>query len=266
MYTKGWHTDTISSTFFHDSWAHHNPTYDPIKATSYTASSATVGYVVLGPEMIRKSGPLRKRLQFSMHDLKDFAVSRAGKEGFRYIGDGFFYRYYPDNDRGKFSFSNLFSTSPCTAGDIRISYEVVDAKDGISAIGTLVRAAHNRIMVTPYTTRRSYCLGITRLGHSLTFDEMVASELRPRRLSMLLEAACMALWGMVLLWALDTGEMWGMLIGGGSLGLVALSLVVGFFEEWSFYRWALSMLAAATLVLGYRGLSNQHSQGRLTFR
>ena len=84
------------SLFFNQAAAHHNPQHDPFPFTEFAVNSAEIkttskNFELTSP-VIARLNTFTPKKHLSSEELKGFYSSKAHeKEGFKYIGDGFFY-------------------------------------------------------------------------------------------------------------------------------------------------------------------------------
>ncbi|KAJ3355355.1 hypothetical protein HDU83_003650 [Entophlyctis luteolus] len=182
------------SAFFDQPAAHHNPLHDPFPPTTMTAESAVLGkYTVSRPVLESANSGWSKRKSFPSEDLTDMMeISPASREGFRYIGDGFFYSTYSPTPTAQFiraagmalegslfdyqiadAVNALFGS--CTPGDIRVSYDAIVASEsrGGAAVGKL----ESDLSIGVFTSKGNYQLGLYENDMSTTPHRMLGNVL-----------------------------------------------------------------------------------------
>lgn len=134
-YTKEWVSSPISSLFYNDALTHFNPTRAPFfSETTYPSFPVPLnnGYS-LSTAALKFLMAKDLTVTLSEKDMSNFLMSKAAiTDGFRYIGDGWFYSSYQPSfiermlKYSNFQFYDLFAK--CEAGDIRAHFTVKNPK------------------------------------------------------------------------------------------------------------------------------------------
>eukprot|EP01102_Stenamoeba_stenopodia_P023047 TRINITY_DN9804_c0_g1_i2.p1 TRINITY_DN9804_c0_g1~~TRINITY_DN9804_c0_g1_i2.p1 ORF type:complete len:376 (+),score=53.76 TRINITY_DN9804_c0_g1_i2:134-1261(+) len=140
-YLLGWHSTRFPSMLFDQPFAHHNPQRDPFPGYNGDASSVQLGdSYVLPKEIIQKGFYDTKGMLFDQHSLGGFVNSIAAGEGFRYIGNGYFYSAYEQSGaeflarlagralEGSLDIQLGDFFASCKAGDIRVHFTAAAPK------------------------------------------------------------------------------------------------------------------------------------------
>lgn len=134
-YTKEWVSSPISSLLYNDGLTHFNPTRAPFfSETTYPSFPVPLnnGYSL---STVALKSLMAKDLSVTMDekDLSKFSMSKAAvTDGFKYIGDGWFYSSYQPSfiermlKYANFQIYDLFAK--CEAGDIRARFTVKNPK------------------------------------------------------------------------------------------------------------------------------------------
>eukprot|EP00324_Dicrateria_rotunda_P006706 CAMPEP_0206155578 /NCGR_PEP_ID=MMETSP1474-20131121/2212_1 /ASSEMBLY_ACC=CAM_ASM_001110 /TAXON_ID=97495 /ORGANISM="Imantonia sp., Strain RCC918" /LENGTH=247 /DNA_ID=CAMNT_0053554279 /DNA_START=152 /DNA_END=892 /DNA_ORIENTATION=+ len=155
-YTKGWVSSPIPSLLFDQPFKHHNPLRNPFPNRYWNVDSAGFGDYTLDFDVINSITSFKTKV-WDGDNLNHFSNSPALSEGFKYIGDGYFYSAYESsgmstimNAAGQFLEGSLLDIQlidflpQCTPGDIRVHYATVEPtsatviglqKDSIGSIG-----------------------------------------------------------------------------------------------------------------------------------
>ncbi|KAJ3118893.1 hypothetical protein HDU96_006544 [Phlyctochytrium bullatum] len=215
-YYKGWQSSPVPSLLFDQPAAHHNPQRDPFPRYSKVTPSARFGDFAVSSEVLSKAGPSKLKRDYTPADLKaGFATSPASGSSnpvnrFTYIGNGYFYSAYTPSTAESlfrlagtwlegsildFQIGDLFSA--CTAGDIRISFDVVHiSPKGATVIGQLL---NTRGDIGLYTTSRGYKIGLFAQDASTPAREILRRELIATRWYLLGARVVVLIWAFYLL-------------------------------------------------------------------
>jgi len=170
-YVKGWHRHTIPSILFDQPFHHHNPLRDPFPYAEQSAYYAKAGNYFVTKPLIERLGGYRWAY-YDKQALDSFQSSPAaripGGEAFKPIGGGYFYSSYQAGSLGfvarlfgmalegslDIQLGELFSQ--CTAGDIRVHFEIADPTS-VSVIG---RQIDEKGGIGLYQSTNGYNVGI----------------------------------------------------------------------------------------------------------
>jgi len=191
-YVKGWHSHTIPSVLFHQPFHHHNPLRDPYPSNEQTAYYAKAGnYFVTKPLLERLSS--HRWAYYDEQAIKSFQGSPASRE-FRPIGGGYYYSSYQEGTgttvarlfgmvlEGSFDLQLGDLFSHCTAGDIRVHYEIADP-ESVSVIGGQIDEKGG---IGLFQSRNGYNVGIMYGGIFRDAQELFDKDLWDHFLYMLL--------------------------------------------------------------------------------
>eukprot|EP01065_Artemidia_motanka_P014003 TRINITY_DN1792_c0_g1_i2.p2 TRINITY_DN1792_c0_g1~~TRINITY_DN1792_c0_g1_i2.p2 ORF type:complete len:462 (+),score=120.15 TRINITY_DN1792_c0_g1_i2:65-1450(+) len=220
-YTLGWRSHRIQSLIFDQPAAHHNPQRDPFPSRTIVSKDAAlspsgVGLVpILGEgRLLASSQPLAfapggvrppyswwehkmhewfgwqdVTLYGSLEEIRDLPHSNAGRENFRYVGNGGYF-FSPHQPSGMESFFRLTGQllegslldwqigdiiPSCHAGDIRVHFSVTNPSM-VSAAGQLTTARSGQPILVPFPTAQSYHIGMVQQG-SLSFKDMADADI-----------------------------------------------------------------------------------------
>ncbi|KAJ3313812.1 hypothetical protein HDU76_002546 [Blyttiomyces sp. JEL0837] len=216
-YYKTWNSHPISSIFYDQPVAHHNPSRDPFPSSDHTTSQAKFGDFKVRSEVLSRASPFAVKKSYSNAALEDFANSYAyqlngGPEGFRYIGNGYFYSAYSASlfeNIAKLAgrvlegsldiqLGDLFKI--CEAGDIRIRYEaVVVPVKGATVIGKLLNTKGE---IGVYTTTRGYQIGLYSHDASTPASDIFRSQIRDSRFWLILARLVVIPWAAIVTYSL----------------------------------------------------------------
>lgn len=193
-YIKHWRNSLINSFFFDQPGAHHNPDRDPYPSRIIVAENVRIGArnpVFLDNTVVRHIKGTRKPLRWSRQDpiLSDFLVSYAHRhDRFVYAGNGYFFSPNVESNVAfllkkftqwmegsilDYQFGDLIPS--CTAGDIRVKFDVIETKS-VSVIGNLsVDPQWNRFVLHEYLTPTHVSIAMVQEG-LYSVEEMLGKE------------------------------------------------------------------------------------------
>ncbi|KAJ3213158.1 hypothetical protein HDU67_003211 [Dinochytrium kinnereticum] len=215
-YYKGWQSSTVPSIFFDQPAAHHNPQRDPFPGYTRTSSSALFGDFRVAKSILTKATPLRQKRDYTPSDLRaGFDTSPAATTAttvnrFTYVGGGYFFSAYQPSTAERilrmagtwlegsildFQIGDLFSA--CQAGDVRISFDVVEVPEsGASVLGQLMNVRGD---IGLFTTSRGYKIGLYARDASTPPREILRREMISTRWSLLLSRIGILAWSLYML-------------------------------------------------------------------
>lgn len=236
-YLKTWSSHRVTSLFFDQPGAHHNPQRDPYPSklfvsedTVLTSSSESGMGLHIFPELVAHAKASTQKVRWSPRQIDsftDFESSEAfSTHRFIYAGDGYFFSPYEGSNAEFFlkKFAQWMEGSildyqlgdllpSCTAGDIRVHYTVMEPEI-ISGIGKLV--VHDTEKVEPevagvvsYHTSQGTHVALLR-GGNFSPHELIVKEEQDLKFYLYLArgivVAWFALWWLCRTYGFCTGQ------------------------------------------------------------
>eukprot|EP00698_Gefionella_okellyi_P005499 TRINITY_DN15028_c0_g1_i1.p1 TRINITY_DN15028_c0_g1~~TRINITY_DN15028_c0_g1_i1.p1 ORF type:complete len:424 (-),score=74.93 TRINITY_DN15028_c0_g1_i1:1111-2217(-) len=258
VYTKGWRSYPIVSLFFDQPFAHHNPQEQPLPDRSSQSSGARIGAFYAPGELMRDLRASFSTLEFKRNALANFEGSVAQRLGFNYIGKGRFYRSHEASVsesllrltgrvfEGSLDLQIGELLSVCTAGDIRVSFEVM-APSSVSVLARLVDEAGT---LGTYSTTAGYDLALMHAGQ-FTIEEMIATAKSDLRWAVVMVRLLLIPWCYVLLVSLVPQVS----NGSGAVQFAATACMSGaIVSMWWCVFWGFQLASVLTLVGALGGL------------
>ncbi|OOE83284.1 hypothetical protein BZG72_06310 [Salinivibrio sp. PR6] len=227
-YSKGWSSDTVSSSNFVESEGHQNPGVMPFKSQTYAAQPITVGAFTLSSSLVNKLNNYT-RYRIDSADLSQYPLARVYNGGI-YVGNT--------------------PASP-EIGDLRIEYYVA-----LPAQVSLIAAQYGSSF-QPYHTESGGDIQMLRLGNlsaDVMFDKAQSDNQIFTWIIRLVGILIMALGIGLILWPIsvfaDVIPFIGTILGVGAVLVAVLSAfmisMITIAIAWLYYR----PILAATLIIG----------------
>ena len=212
-YVKSWSSHRVNSLFFDQPGAHHNPQRDPYPSRRIISRDMTLlNGVKVFPELVAHAKASSQVAKWS-HDSEDlldnFRYSDAFiQDRFIYAGDGYFYSAYEESKTEfflkkfvqwmegsilDFQLGDLFPS--CTAGDIRIHYQVMNP-EVISGIGRLLVDDEKEVEemgLTTYHANNGVSIAIIR-GGNISSKDLILKEESDWKYTLYIARAIVVLW------------------------------------------------------------------------
>lgn len=242
-YTLGWTTTPIISAFFDQPFRHNNPQRDPFPRREFQTQAARVGAFEVPSPLLNRLGGYHP-VAYNQESLSTFWNSPASLNGFKPIGNGYFYSAYSDSGmmfaarlmgmvmEGSFDvqLGDLFAS--CTAGDIRVHFQVIDPTT-ISVIGKQLNG--DGILGLFQTVSSPHEVGIV-FGGAYGAQEMFDKDLWDTWVGLMIARVLIAaIWALLVHVYNETNLSWF------GFGYFSLSLALG--------SWILVRLTNVTLAM-----------------
>lgn len=241
-YHLGWRSHRINSLLFNQPAAHYNPQRDPFPSDTFRSEDAKangigISTILDGTRLLAPSRPLAfspgarrppygffeklwsrwtgwqdATLYGDLSEIADLPYSAAGREGFRYVGNGGWF-FSPHERQWQESLLKALGglmegslmdwqigdlVPSCHAGDIRVHYYVKDPEEAS------VAGKFSGVEVVPYPTKAGHAIGMVHAGY-VSFDDMAKADIWEQKKYALFLRVVSIFWGWIVAVAADKG-------------------------------------------------------------